>query len=142
MPMMVLLAPLQELHLQSGLETEAATGKVAFGCGASKLFHILEHGADVLICATPCRHPEPVVTWRAVFRGYVPGIHGAHPAGTKYRPQSTADDTDWDAYWEVSELKSLPKSEWIPVDSLRSFKTGNLYQAHIPRRPVLVQLPF
>ncbi len=142
-----LLAPVPRQHLESGLATQKAEGKVAYGSddesALSKLQSLLHGGhADVFICATPCDAADPKATWKATFLGYMPGVGAVkhHPAGAKYRPKSTEQE-EAKFYWEVTDLAPLPEAQWISITDFLSYRTDKPYQPFTPRRPLLVRLP-
>jgi len=106
---MALLAPVPEVHLTSGLETQESEGRVAFGCDVPELLAKLQtmlsgDQMDVFIYASSRSLPVPAVTWRAIFLGHKLGINGSHPDGMKYRPKTAAGEK-WNSYWEVGNLK-------------------------------------
>lgn len=128
-----LLAVVPEEHLVSGLETQKLEGKVAFGCGDAEIFDryqepLSDGDIEVFICATPHQGGEPAATWRAIFSGHRTAIDEAHPDGMKYRPKTTASDTGWNCYWEVTNLRRLPDSEGTRIDKFRGYKKGNAYR--------------
>jgi hypothetical protein len=142
-----LLAPVPLEHLESGLTLK---DKVAFGsCGnrALKLFNKLDKeragmDVDVYIYASPAQC-DFEASWSARYIRSVLSVNGAHPDGMKYRPESTASDTESDVFWEVKDLKRLPPEERILVSTLTGF--GSKKKAYsptfAPRSPLLINHP-
>jgi len=144
-----LLAPVPLIHLESGQEVK---GRVAFGSRGSqtlKLLHKLDQereGMDVdvyLYASHPDVQSDFEVSWSARYVGCVSSVNGAHPDGMKYRPKSTASDTnDSDVFWEVKDLKPLPPEERILVARLSGLDKMKKYSpAFAPRRLLLIKHP-
>jgi hypothetical protein len=125
---------------------------VAFGSRGSqtlKLLHKLDQereGMDVdvyLYASHPDVQSDFEVSWSARYVGCVSSVNGAHPDGMKYRPKSTASDTnDSDVFWEVKDLKPLPPEERILVARLSGLDKMKKYSpAFAPRRLLLIKHP-
>jgi hypothetical protein len=128
---------------------------VAYGSRHWELFYQLqsilgEHGGcDALIYVSDAAQPinPPTVTWRATYLGFKKAKGGAHPAGMIYRPPTTQkyssdNQGHWAVFWEVAELRSLTKNEWIKIGQLCGFEKPSKYLKNfIPRGPVLIQEP-
>jgi hypothetical protein len=141
-----LLAPVPREHLEAGQNLKGC--RVAFGsCGsrALKLFQKLDKeragmDVDVYIYASPAQS-DFEVSWAARYVGSVQSVNGAHPDGMKYRPKSTAGDTESDVFWEVTDLKQLPLEERFLVSQLFGSKNGSKAYSptFAPRSPLLVK---
>lgn len=72
---------------------------------------------------------------------------GAHPDGMKYRPASTGKDPNdnsghWAVFWEVEDLKRLPKEQRIVLAALTGFGKKRSYgHAFSPEGPLLIEHP-
>lgn len=146
-----LLAPVPLEHLESALAVQEASGRVAFGSSAWETFVNL----DKATIGQPCqcyiyassRTPSatPQVTWTATYLRQVESRSGAHPSAMKYRPQSTAkypadNFGHWAIFWEVTDLRKLEKSEYIPIGSLRGLgKSQNYKKIFRPEGPLIIE---
>jgi hypothetical protein len=130
-----LLAPVPVEHLRSALEKPNPEARAVFSTNRSNTLDKLEkllggQRTEVYICDGA---PKGKVTWRATFERLV------DPADTKYRPESTKTDTPSNTYYEVSNLRHLPESEWISVDQFCGHgKAGHYAANYRPRTPTLV----
>jgi hypothetical protein len=133
-------------HLEAALEVQQRYGKVAFGSEAwdtlAELQALLkDRTTDVLIYASRTLPVNFAATWRGKFLGHklANQITGTHPEGMKYRPTTTAGEK-WAAYWEVSELRKLPRGEWIPIHDFSGYGSKARYRkTFVPRGPLIVE---
>jgi len=122
-------------------------GKVAFGSRAWEVLRRFDEGAGpgapVLIYAShPATSVGPVVTWRAIWAGWVESEGGAHPDGDLYRPPSTHGGEDrarwWAVFWAVSDLRELSRDEWLPVARLTDLRGRAYRRGFMPEGPILL----
>lgn len=145
----VLLAPVPEVHLQSGLLTCEQYGKVAFGSKKFELFRELDtirkdDYVDVYIYASHSNLlGRPKVRWCARYIGHVVSKLGRHPEGLKYRPASTLKSQSenrghWDVFWEVADLRLMNKEETLPMSSFIGYQAKKCYvSTFIPHSPLI-----
>lgn len=144
-PKVALLAPVPLEHLESGKNTCASEGKVAFGSMAWEVFRRLDvlrenQRVQVLIYAS---YDKPIVpfrvSWQAFYTGHCESIDGKHPDGMKYRPASTSTDTDdWAVFWEVEKLQIIEGHHPL-ISSLSGFGNTRHYQKTFrPEGPILI----
>jgi hypothetical protein len=103
---------------------------------------------DVYIYAS---HVDGALTleasWHGEYVGHVESIGGAHPAGMRYRPLSTAQYAKdsagkWAVFWEVAKLRELPVYERLPLADLTGFGKRRAYgTAFVPEGPLLIEHP-
>jgi hypothetical protein len=148
-----LLAPVPEEHLISALETVKEHGRVVFGSRDWEIFRRLEEiikpdtWCEALIYASDAQSAlnPPTVTWKARYLGHSDSINGRHKEGLKYRPKSTLSyDLDnlghWAVFWDVSDLISVPKSEYIKISELLGYEKPRRYLKNfIPHGPTIVE---
>ncbi|MDR2310448.1 MAG: hypothetical protein LBE54_05590 [Brucellaceae bacterium] len=146
----VLLAPVPEVHLQSGLLTCRENGKVAFASNDFQLFRKLDAlsgdaEVDVYIYPSGCDLPGlPKVRWSGRYIGHVDSIFGRHPGGLKYRPASTLQSQSdnsgyWALFWEVADLRLMNKEEILPMSSFIGYEAKKPYvSTFIPHGPLIV----
>lgn len=146
-----LLAPVPEEHLFSGMEKCGEAGKVAFGSTDWEVFRTLNElgrsqAVNVYLYAShSSKFGLPKVRWTARYMGSVEAKAGAHPEGMAYRPASTeknqADNIDhWIVFWEVVQLRPLPKEAAIPMSRFKGFTARKPYlSSFVPKGPLLVQ---
>lgn len=144
-----LLAPVPAEHLKSGEAVATDQGYVAFGSLKWELFKQIDgwRGHDrvpVLIYPSYDDDPNFEIRWVGWYVDYVDSVGGAHPYGMKHRPPTTAayaNDTTWAVYWHVEELRRLDETEYRPISSLESYKTGLWRKGQAPRGPEIVARP-
>ena len=148
-----LLAPVPLEHLLDGAEVTEREGRVAFGSRAWELFRKLDAlrsglAVDVYIYASHTEAPPHFeATWYGRYIGHVDSINGAHPAGMRYRPPSTAKyPTDnqghWAVFWEVKELRQLPSGKGIRLANLTGFGKSKAYgRGFVPEGPLIIEHP-
>jgi hypothetical protein len=148
-----LLAPVPLEHLEDGAEVCAQRGKVAFGSRAFLLFVELDQlrqgqPVDVYLYASHAHEDGSIrVTWTGRYIGYVMGVGGAHPQGEKYRPPSTfkyeSDNKGhWAIFWEVTDLRRLPKEDELLVQHMRGWKHKTKYSKFfVPEGPLIIERP-
>src|SRR5271165_4626711 len=129
-----LLAPVPLVHLTSGRTTAEREGKVAFGSRAWEVFRQLDHerkgmAVDVYIYASHSDDPRAIASWCARYVGQVESIAGAHPAGMRYRPPSTANDEQghFAIFWEVEDLHPSPDQERLSLTNFTGFGKSKGY---------------
>jgi hypothetical protein len=142
-----ILAPVPCIHIFHGLETCATYGKVAFGSNAASFFEdekgksAFDAGTPVLIAASRPKfgHDElyknGYATFRAVFAQWVAVSHGKH-SDPRVRPPSTAGDSPFRGFWEVTCLHLL--SDPIPRKNLFADGTYHPIKKLPPRGPLKV----
>ncbi len=147
-----LLAPVPLMHLGEGRDTCIAQGKVAFGSRAWEVFRDLDEKrhnqpVDVYIYAS-MEHADgsPAATWRAEYIGHVEAKMGAHPAGMRYRPLSTANYPSdnyghWAVFWEVTNLRMVDDNEQVLVKDLQGVGGNYFKPEFIPQGPIIIQSP-
>ncbi len=158
-----ILAPVPEMHLQSGLQTinQLANNsnnqiiKVAFGSMDFELFRKVDElrvnqAVDVFIYASHAAN-QPLhshVTWQGRYIGHVNSRNGRYPGNSKYRPQSTnTDKPTWAVFWEVEDLQVLKSPIAMPLatieDGIADFrglgKKSNYVSRFFPESPLLVE---
>lgn len=148
-----LLAPVPLEHLIDGSLVAKEKGRVAFGSRKFDVFRKLDqerHGLPVDVYIYPSHGGGPrvfEVSWRAVYVGSVESQDGAHPAGMKYRPPSTAKYASdnlghWAAFWEVADLQELLQAERLTVAQFTGFGKKKPYGTNFPPEgPLLVEHP-
>ena len=148
-----LLAPVPLVHLRDGFEVCVEQGKVAFGSRAWEVFRELDQirsgqAVPVLIYASMADTDGPIfVSWAGQYVGHVESNSGAHPAGMKYRPPSTEENSSdnlgwWAVFWEVTNLKKLPEDQQLSMKDIQSRK-GHFYKSSfVPEGPIIVQNPW
>jgi hypothetical protein len=151
-----ILAPVPAAHLKSALNTRAATGRVAFGSNAWKLFLTAgkRYGAGIPMLIYPTHHdgdPDRLsdpgyVNFRGVLVGTTMAHAGKHPDPT-IRPCTTIEgptsDTAWAMFWEVSDLMHLPKEDRIAITDLTAERgTKPFAKGFVPLGPMLVKADF
>jgi hypothetical protein len=153
MAVVALLAPVPLEHLQSGLSVCINEGKVAFGSRAWEVFRDLDmarSGApvDVYIYASGDLQNERLeASWYGRYVGHVEARGGSHPAGMRFRPQTTEKyPTDnkghWAVFWELDQLRELSPSERIATGKFIGYKTNKEYKTNfVPEGPMLVIRP-
>jgi len=87
-----------------------------------------------------------VIGWTGWYTGHVASEDGAHPAGMKYRPPTTANYPDdntgfWAVFWHMLELERLPEDRRHPIASLRSYGKDFWRAGTAPRGPEIVARP-
>lgn len=147
-----LLVPIPEEHLIAGLDVCHREGKVAYGSRAFEVFEkadALRGDASLDVFIYPSwgsKFGPPKARWYGVYTGHVHSASGAHPAGMKFRPDTTAkypDDNQgfWAVFFELTALRELSKDETLAMSRFRGFGTGNnLVSSFIPRGPILVDV--
>jgi hypothetical protein len=151
-PSVELLAPVPLEHLQSGLDVLAREPFVALGSRAWQVFRRLDelrayHPVRVWIYASDNdgQPQPPSATWSGLYVGQVEGRDGAHPAGMRYRPATTAlypgDNQGWWAiFWHVAELRELPPNERVAVARMTGFGKKRPYgHPFQPEGPMLIE---
>ncbi|MFZ2493496.1 MAG: hypothetical protein WA208_18615 [Thermoanaerobaculia bacterium] len=146
-----LLAPVPRVYLDDGRLVAEREGRVAFGSRAWQVFRELDDlraglPVDVYIYAS---HDDAalVASWVARYVAHVESSGGAHPAGMRYRPPSTAthvSDNDgwWAVFWEVEDLRMLPRNDHIPVSHFTGFGKRKAYgKPFVPEGPILIEHP-
>jgi hypothetical protein len=148
-----LLAPVPLEHLVDGQKAVESEGKVAFGSRAWEVFRELDTRrkgipVDVYIYASHSDgQREFEVSWHGRYIGHVEGKMGAHPDGMKYRPLSTGkypndNSGHWAVFWEIEDLRPLPKERRIVLASLTGFGKKKPYgHAFPPEGPLLIEHP-
>lgn len=144
-----LFAPVQEQHLEIGLERCAETGFLAFGTGSGMVLSEfkspidVDHPADILFHASEStRAGRPSATYRGRFSGFEGAVGGkAKFAWARYRPLSTANNGKWQSFYLFSDLKRLDAP--VPLASLtKQGQRGKLAKTYIPHGPLLIDTPF
>jgi hypothetical protein len=140
-----LLAAVPEEHLQTGQQTCAIAGRVAFGSDDGMLFANLLHLLDGDLCRVLfyASHGKtggpPRATWHGLFVGVTGAVNGSHP-NPAIRPPSTASDGKWTIFWEVAELQPLPPDDTRLISSLRgNGKATSFSKLLIPQRPYIIE---
>jgi hypothetical protein len=148
-----LLAPVPLEHLIDGLETVLKEGRVAFGSRAWETFRELdllrkEMPVDVYIYASGTDgQTDFSISWRGRYIGQVESIAGAHPAGMKFRPASTAkyppdNSGHWAIFWELDSLESVDEAARFHVGQLTGYGKKRAYgHAFSPEGPMLIEHP-
>jgi hypothetical protein len=148
-----LLAPVPLRHLVDGAEVARREGRVAFGSRAWELFRSLDalrKGLPVDVYIYASRTNAPLVSeasWKGRYVRNVDSVNGAHPAGMRYRPPSTAANPSdnlghWAVFWEVEELAELPDDGVIRLDELTAVDKRERYgPSFIPEGPLLIEHP-
>lgn len=143
-----LLAPVPVEHLNSGRETGETEGKVAFGSRAWEVFRELDHQrkglpVDVYIYASHGDDPRTLASWHARYIRHVESSGGAYPADKRYRPPSTASDSnDYAIFWEVEDLQLLPDHDRLNLAGLTGFGKKKAYgHGFVPEGPLLIEHP-
>ena len=147
-----LLAPVPQRHLMAGVAVCHAEGRVAFGSRAWEVFRQLDAlrkglPVDVYIYASHGDPPGALeASWHARYIGHVESIGGAHPAGMRFRPPSTAkyqsDNSGyWAVFWEVEHLTQLAVAQRIQVTDLTGFGKPKSYDPFVPEGPLLIEHP-
>lgn len=146
-----LLAPVPEIHLYSGVERIASSGRVAFGSMAWKLFRELQglsegqHVDAYLYASKSKKFGPPKVRWKGRYVRYVEAVNGSHPDGMIYRPQSTQENVSdntghWAVFWELDVLEELGKEEAIPMSLFRGLHSKKSYVSSFrPEGPILIE---
>ena len=144
-----LLAVVPHQHLVSGLQTQSASGRVAYGTDNAMLLPELEHelggqSCCVLIYASEAPYSgAPMARWRAIYSRQTPAKHGRHPEHATYRPSTTDSDGAWLTFWEVIDLEELPTEEALPMSKLRARRRKtNLPADYIPKGPLVIDNPY
>jgi len=102
---------------------------------------------DVYIYASHSEDPRAIASWHARYIGQVDSISGAHPAGMRYRPCSTATNPSdnqghWAIFWEVEDLRSLSNNERLALADLTGFGKKKAYgHGFVPEGPLLIEHP-
>jgi hypothetical protein len=131
-----LLAPVPLEHLLDGETTAKTKGKVAFGSQKWELFRQLDAlrkgmPVDVYIYASHANGQwDYDVSWHARYIQHVESKMGTHPDGMEYRPLSTAkypSDSQWAVFWEVEDLKRLPREQRMVLAELTGFGKKKSY---------------
>ena len=145
--MQAILAPVPCIHLFHALETCATYGRVAFGSDAASFFEddkgksIFAVGTPVLIAASSPKfghrelYKSGYATFRAEFAQWVAAPQGKH-SDPRVRPPSTADDSSFRGFWEVTRLHVL--SDPIPRKHLFAYGTDHPIMKLPPRGPIKV----
>ena len=143
-----ILAPVPEEHLLSGKQICDEQGKVAFGICAFEVFHRVKTSQysgtiNIFIYASIPQVPiGPMVSWQAVYDGYVEARrNGSHPAGVRFRPPTAHqnDTPGWAIYWEVRDLRKIDP---FPIQSLKGFDKKTHYVPHfVPEGPLVIECP-
>jgi hypothetical protein len=147
-----LLAPVPLEHLLTGADVANREGHVAFGSRAWELFRELDGlrrgmSVDTYIYASQTAGAQFDVSWHGCYVGHVDAVNGAHPAGMRYRPPSTAkylhdNEGFWAVFWEIQALGEFPVGERIPLSVLVGFGKKRPYRSgFIPEGPVLIEHP-
>lgn len=148
-----ILAPVPLRHLETGLDVAAKEAFVAFGTMKWELLvkvDEMREGDPIPVLIYPSHEDVPakdglVVSWWGWYVGHKSSKNGAHPSGMKYRPQSTAENTEdnqghWAAFWHVEGLRRLPPEKQLPIGKIQGFK-GGWRKSATPRGPEIVTLP-
>lgn len=148
-----LLAPVPEEHLLDGIDVIQHQGRVAFGSRAWEVFRDLDalrkgQAVDVYIYASHADPPGPLeASWRGLYVGHVESLGGAHPAGMRFRPSSTAQYPSdnighWAIFWELSLLEPIPTKERLAVTDFTGYGKSKKYvQSFVPEGPLLIEHP-
>lgn len=152
-----ILAPVPAELIGSAVATCTETGRVAFGTNAFEVFKAAEniYGAPLPVLIYPTIHygdPEKVSR-----PGYAPfkatyfqlkraNNRGRHPDAF-IRPAMTisgpSPDTPWLYFWEVTDLKRLPKAQHVAVSSLTAEgQTKPFPNGYVPHGPIIVKAGF
>ncbi len=145
---LAILAPVPVMHLTSGIKVCLDQGKVAFGCSGKDFFDKVDNlreGAEVEVFIYASLTQQSIgakVSWRALYVGYVDAVEGRHPEGERFRPHTTSNDGDWNAFWEVRDLRPLASP--VEISTFRGYgnRNGATYNpSFIPRGPLLIEYP-
>ena len=139
-----IIAPVPEEHLLSGRDVAAKDGFVAFGSRKWELFREvdrLREGQEVPVLIYPSHEDVEVkftfgIAWTAWYIGHVDSARGAHPAGMKHRPPTTAahpadNSGHWAVFWHVRDLARL-RGKPVPISSLESYKRPGFWRMNAP----------
>lgn len=150
-----LLAPIPEEHLISGAELSAAGNGVFFGSRNFEVFRELDALLQGGSCAVfiysswatdPLQGPAKA-TWTANYAGHVDARPDGSPPQGIPRPASTAkypgdNKGHWAVYWKITDLRRIPRDEWLRISTLRGFRSKKRYLATFrPERPMLIEAP-
>jgi hypothetical protein len=148
-----LLAPVPLEHLQSGRAVAEVEGYVALGTRKWELLRKLNDmrgDGRVAVLIYPSHEDAAVqnsyvVRWFGWYDGSEETSTGAHSAGMKHRPPTTAayplDNLGyWAAFWHVRGLRELSAEKRLPIGKLAGF-AGGWRKGAPPRGPDLVTLP-
>ena len=148
-----LLAPVPLIHLMDGADVAKREGRVAFGSKAWEVFRELDtlrRGAPVDVYLYASHTEGPLLfatTWRARYIGQVESVNGAHPAGMRYRPPSTArypsdNQGHWAIFWELEALSEVAAGERQRLRDFTGFGKRRPYGGNfVPEGPLLVEHP-
>lgn len=140
-----ILGPVPEQHLADGQAVAATEGFVAFGSRKWELFREVDRlrdGQDVPVLIYPSHEDIEgkltfMVAWTGWYIGHVASKMGAHPAGMKHRPPSTAaypadNSGHWAVFWHVRDLAPLPSDRVVRISSLESYKKPGFWRMNAP----------
>jgi hypothetical protein len=142
-----ILAAVPCIHIFNAMETCATYGRVAFGSDAASFFEddkgksIFAAGTPVFIAASSPKfghrelYKNGYATFRAEFAQWVAASQGKH-SDPRVRPPSTADDSSFRGFWEVTSLRVL--SEAIPRKHLFADGADHPIKKLPPRGPLKV----
>lgn len=144
---LVLLAPVPERHLVSGIKL--SSGIVALGARDEKPFDRMDaermgQPVPVLFYATHQASAQSGVTrhaatWAGEYVGRVRAKAGRHPEESMYRPSTTHTDRigKWKFFYHVRSLRKLQPQEHVEIAALRGYGAKNPYQNAPVRKPRL-----
>jgi len=120
-----LLASVPLEHLRASVDVVKHQKMVAFGSDAWETLAQLDallkgNPTDAFIYASMGIGIGNVVSWHAKYLRRRDAVNQMHPGGMRYRPPTTENEK-WTSYWEVSELRELPKSDWIPLNHFSGY---------------------
>ena len=155
-----ILAPVPREHLDSGLKVLLERGYVSFGSQKWELFHHVEQlrhdeeVEEVPVLIYPAHEEEDVtlncqVSWIAWYVGCTEDpVEKLADQTNGYRPPTTEKyysvgehAESWNVFWRVKRLRQLPESEWVPIRSIDSYKTGYWRKNTAPHGPEIVGRP-
>jgi hypothetical protein len=151
-----ILAPVPATILLSAMQTCAEAGRVAFGSNAWELFDKAnrEYGEGLPVMIYPTRpddDPDKLcvpgfATFRGTYLCTTPAKAGKHP-NPAVRPLATIQgpsaDTAWALFWEVADLRQLPKKDRVAITNLTAEgQKKPLAKGFLPHGPMLVKASF
>jgi len=128
-------------------------GRVAYGSRAWEVFRELDGlkkgiPIDAYIYASHTDGPPSFeASWYGRYIGHVESVGGAHPAGMRYRPPSTAQYPSdnlgyWAVFWEVEQLREFASDERLRLADFTGFGKRRAYATlFVPEGPLLVEHP-
>jgi hypothetical protein len=152
-----LLAPIQQIHLESALRFVASQPYVSFGSMKFGLFHAVEHEragkpVPVLIYQSG-EDVEAKDHFKVSHCGWLVGatwneeekeqdeVLGRRPPSTEQFRDKGDTARGWAVFWRVARLRKLPPEQQLEIRQLSSYRTGANRRAGAPRGPERIALP-